>query len=436
MKTKINEALCRATLPTPTDGAAPKRINYIDEKTQGFVLRVSPTAKTFYIYYRDQQTRQPVWIKLGDYDAETFNVEKARNVAKLKLAEATITGIDLRRQKQQLRVNAIAGQKTFSAAVDEYLAECNTRLRTPRVVESALKRPVEVWGNLPCADITDDMCSHLLRPLAQSKPLRANRIQSQLSTFFRWCRQPGRKYVPINPLADCKPFSDKRSVARDHTLTEAELRAVWLALDDPAICAQAKCPRSAALAIKLTIATGLRSGEVVKGKRSELGREKGPVWFIPADRVKLNRIIEQPLNSLAQEIIAEALADDRLVFFPGQSEDGMLCQHSLTYILGGTADGQYPGLYKLLGIRRFRPHDLRRTVSTLINREGSHIPNIREHVEFTLDHIAKSAIGSVYNTNTYLREKRAVLNFWDGELRRIIAGKPARSELEEDKLAA
>lgn len=420
----VNEALCRAAAPIA-------RVNHVDEKTPGFILRVTPNgARSFWFYYRDRAAKKPVWVKLGDYHQQAFNAEAARVAAIGMLAKVSgPTQVDLRKEKQRAAQAAIAGGKTFGEVVELYLDDCRTRLRATRVIETNLQRPLAAWGKLPCNEVTARMIADMLRPLAKVHHSAAKHIQTNLHTFFKWAFQPGREHVAFNPLAGIERFAKGDKSKPKINLTEAEIRTLWFGLDDPEIRAAAKCRRSDALAIKLTLCTMLRSGEAVKAARGELGHDHGPIITIPASRVKKDRDIAQPLNSLAQEIVTEALADpDAAVMFPGDCADGMAAQKTLAHILAGTKGN--PGLCKLLGIRRFTPHQLRHTASTLVNRECSNVPNIQTHVEYTLDHLDASSIGKVYNCHKYLAEKRQVLNLLDIELRRILAGLPARSETE------
>ena len=88
-----------------------------------------------------------------------------------------------------------------------------------------------------------------------------------------------------------------------------------------------------------------------------------------------------------------------------------------------------PGICVLLGLRPFRPHDLRRTAATLAGDLGFDDAWIAK----CLDHAASrkqeetvpSVTGKVYNHSKRMREKRAVLDGVAAELRRII-GEPVQ----------
>jgi hypothetical protein len=50
------------------------------------------------------------------------------------------------------------------------------------------------------------------------------------SPSFKWAKQPGRKYVSVNPLADMARRGGKEK-RRDRVLTDAEIRTLWHGLD-------------------------------------------------------------------------------------------------------------------------------------------------------------------------------------------------------------
>lgn len=89
-------------------------------------------------------------------------------------------------------------------------------------------------------------------------------------------------------------------------------------------------------------------------------------------------MIEQPLSSLAVEIVREALASEgqQFVFespvYPGQPTH----RTALATALRGTKHeknpdkSKTPGLCELLGLKPFTPHDLRRTAATVAGELG------------------------------------------------------------------
>src|SRR5262249_35131211 len=86
-----------------------------------------------------------------------------------------------------------------------------------------------------------------------------------------------------------------------------------------------------------------------------------------------------------------------------------------------------PGIYALLGLRPFTPHDLRRTAATLagaLEFDDEWIAECCDHPASKKgDVVVPTVTGNVYNHSKRMKEKRAMLDGVAAELRRII-GKP------------
>ena len=100
-----------------------------------------------------------------------------------------------------------------------------------------------------------------------------------------------------------------------------------------------------------------------------------------------------------------------------------------------------PGICDLLGLKRFTPHDLRRTAaswSRLIGQPMGKIALCLDHRVTSEDGIKLPSVTGKHYVHAEHREpqeKREVLQAWADELRRIIA-KPAVKTVEAMKLAA
>jgi integrase len=97
--------------------------------------------------------------------------------------------------------------------------------------------------------------------------------------------------------------------------------------------------RRTRLALKFELVTMLRSRELLGAHRSELidldGQE--PRFDVPSKRVKKRRVIQQPLSSLAVEIIKEALrSDDQQFVFASPFGDQPMHRKVMSTALAGT----------------------------------------------------------------------------------------------------
>ena len=128
-----------------------------------------------------------------------------------------------------------------------------------------------------------------------------------LSCAFQFGMQPGQRFVKFDPT---QTIMDRYlEYPRERNLSYDEMRTFWFGLSDP------ECPgdRLSKLTLKMMLATMLRPRESCQLDSRLLDRLIG-IAVVPVEMVKSrrtqNRIIAQPLNSLALEILSEAFGDD------------------------------------------------------------------------------------------------------------------------------
>ena len=117
--------------------------------------------------------------------------------------------------------------------------------------------------------------------------------------------------------------------------------------------------RATAWAIKLSLATAQRIGEVSGIALSEFDlNDTAPMWTIPSSRAKNREPHRVPLSLIALQIIREAreVAGDLPWLFPSPTAEGPIDPHAATKALGRARS--------TLGPVDFRVHDLRRTAAT------------------------------------------------------------------------
>lgn len=111
-----------------------------------------------------------------------------------------------------------------------------TALRTGYATRRTLQRIGRVygWDERPIASITDDDAATMLHDIAdrRGKKATANQSKHLLHAMFKWAKEPGRKFVTVNPFADL-PAPGGAIVSRDRFLSADEIRQVWRALDEP-----------------------------------------------------------------------------------------------------------------------------------------------------------------------------------------------------------
>ena len=191
----------------------------------------------------------------------------------------------------------------------------------------------------------------------------ANQTKHIIHAMFKWAKQPGRKFVTVNPFADL-PAPGGAKVTRDRFLSAVEIRQVWSALDKPE---RFDVSRDVATALRLILVTAARPGMVRGMVGSELrdlrGPSKhGPHWSLPGERMKAGNAFITPLSGLALELLRPHLkADPAAPIFRLHRDD---LQEAAQRLVAG------------LAMERWTPHDLRRTAATILDRSGYSLEQI------------------------------------------------------------
>jgi integrase len=307
------------------------------------------------------------------------------------------------------RLAAPAGPLTndsVEAAVASFLdlhAYRKTRLNSARATEYSFNRFVlPAWHGRTVASITRRDVIDLVEQVAVDTPYAANRLLAALSRFFKWLC--GRDAIPASPAMGVE--RPHQEVARQRTLDDAELRALWRACEGEG---------SFGAALRMLVLTGCRRNEVSQMKWSEID-DKRQLWLLPAERTKSDRAHVVPLSSQAWAIL-----------------------QSLPQINGSdfvfTTDGRGPiiGWAKVksrishkagLDAKSWRLHDTRRSCASGMQRLGVPVPV----VEKALNHASGifRGIVAVYQTHDYADDVRDALQRWANHVEGVVAGKRRR----------
>jgi integrase len=422
------------------------RLDMTDAGCAGLVLRVTPAgSKSFQFKYWSPQLSKTVGINLGSYPG--LDLAGARQKVG-RHRETIASDEDPRRlQRQERQKVADEEELSFNRLADLYVAEYvigaggesalkvfaetgrwpaipNPNKKSWKNDVQYLKRPRDEWGKMPAASITDDDAAELLDVIAEDAPVSANRTQSVLHTLFKWGKQPGRRYVQINPVSELNRRGGKER-QRDRVLSDDEIRTLWRGLDKEGIPAD----RTVCLAIRMILTTMVRPYQASGAERGEISGLGTPtaLYDMPSGRVKKDRAVLVPLSVLACTVALEASKrTNAKVLFPSKFDDTgstSIARASISQALNGKKNGNATngkkedriGIREFLGLAHFTAHDLRRTAATLARRAGAK----REDVKAMLDHL-NGDITAVYDKYDMLPEKRAVADLLGAELQRII----------------
>jgi integrase len=396
-----------------------KRQEIPDGLLAGLYLIVQPSgAKSWAVRYRrGKKSRKHT---LGPYPA--LGLLEAREQARKALLRVQAGG-DPGLDKKIERRRAIDGKDSFEAVARLFIE------RHQRKKNRSWREAARLLGIVPDPDKqeTDDPKTFVLvkngitarwrdRKVSEIRradiiallddivdrgaPIVANRTLATLRKLFNWSIE--RDLIEANPCTGVKPPAAEKS--RDRVLSEDELRKVWTATDE--------IGWPFGPIIQLLILTGQRRDEVGAMEWSELDLDKA-LWMLPRGRVKNDSGHEVPLSPMAVAIIQKLrrINGSKFVFTTN----------------GKTPVSGYPkaknAIVEKSGVREWRIHDLRRTVATGLARIGIALPVI----ERILNHVSGSfgGIVGVYQRHDFAAEKRAALDAFAREVKRIVAGRTA-----------
>lgn len=420
--------LKRLPVPERAANGRPVQVDYWDETTKGFGLRVSSTGrKTWTLLTRVHGSGEQIRVTLGDYaERETdlgLTLAQARAAAKERWAQA-------RAGHNPNRAAAQARSRIFSDVAQEFLDKhCRAKNRRPRtiegykhILEGEALRPL---APRPLASITHEEFQDVLDSLAKRAPIQANRTLAVVRKMMKWAKS--RKYLSISPVADIERPSEENRRNRHlfgHELhgRPSEIALAWRAFD-------AAGPFAPVL--KLMALTGQREREVAGMRWAELLELNGsqPRWLIPEERAKNNVAHIVPLGPTALEIlrVQPRLAKSPFVFtttgetpVSGFSWAKRKVDAEIKRL---KAEGVYPGQFEAPWVF----HDLRRTLKTGLNELG-----IRKDVRDALLNHMREGVDAHYDHAALEKEKREAVLVWDDFVNQLIG---VRKDMKSQALA-
>ena len=390
-KPKRNAAgkLVRAEIP---DGGCP-----------GLYLVVEPTGtKSWAHRYRHHGvSKRRVLGSAGEGRLSLAGARHAVAAARHRLGQGAEPAIEARGAP----TGPVTGD-SVEAAVAAFLelhAYRKTRLNSARATEYSFNRFVlPAWRGRPVAAIARRDVLLLVEDVAVKTPYAANRLLAALSKFFSWLL--ARDAIPLSPATGVE--RPHREVARQRTLDDSELRALWLACEDEG---------AFGAALRLLILTGCRRNEVSAMAWDEIDTKRR-LWLLPAGRVKNHRPHAVPLPAQAWAIIRSLpqINGSAFVF----TTDGR------TPIVGWPKIKRRISAKAGLDTDGWRLHDLRRSAASGMQRLGVRT----EVIERSLNHVSGAFRGivGVYQTHDFADEIRIALQRWADHVEGVVAGVPAK----------
>ena len=409
-----------------------------DTVTPGLALRIHSGGKRSWCITTRIHGRQ---VRRTIGSTATYKLAEARDLARDVLRDAQAGrdtfSKDARKQAaEQARREAERAQaNTFRSVAEAWLADTGRKggaeLRSKAAIEKQLEADVyATLGAIPAPEIKRADVRDLVRDIAKTRPIAANRTLAIVRRALQWAVEQDK--LDTNPAAGIDPPAQEQS--RSRVLTEAELTRVWRAADTLGY--------PVGPWLKLMVLTGQRRTEVGGMRRPEIN---GNDWIIPATRTKNGREHIVPLAPIALEIIESVprLDGGEHVFVSGRArtrdpEGQRITDRPMSgwgkvkaRLDRAIAEAAAKAAKEKLDIEKhalpdWTFHDLRRTMVTVMNETLRIEPHVIEAVVNHVSGPAKAGVAGVYNRAQYLPQRREALTAWANYIV-TLADKPAEN---------
>ena len=267
------------------------------------------------------------------------------------------------------------------------------------------------WNERPLASITDDDAAAMLHDIAdrRGKKAMANQTKDVLHAMFKWAKQPGRKFVTVNPFADL-PAPGGAKVTRDRFLTA----------DRNPACSGAR--------------STIRNRSTYQARRRDRAapdpRDGG------AARHGARHGRQRTARSARPERARSALVAARRADEGRAARSSRRCRRSRSNCCGRISRPtrqrgcsiltamicrkRRRSIVARLGMQAWTPHDLRRTAATILDREGYSL----EQIGALLAHTRKG-VTAVYARWDKFGLRREMAMVIERSLRETLAEHPA-----------
>ena len=405
------------------------QIEYPDAKITGLALRVSgANAKSWTLRYRTGDGAQRR-LSLGRYPAVGLSEARRRAQTALgAIAGGADPALDQRRSRSAARAQAV---RTVTELIEAYFEDAehgrhrqngrSKRTSTLKMEREYFERSVRPRiGGVELKDLSRHEVQKLVDKIGSTAPSSARHCRNVIRQAFNYGLR--RELVSHNPAQLVDVPSPR---ARERTLTDDELRAIWSACAAPHSIEGLTLSPAMGLLLRFAMTSLQRVGEVCRLHSDEIDRDR-KVWTIPGTRTKNHRTHVVPLSTMALDLLDQAFVLARAAKDRGNDWVGFAFRSPRTDgpIMRHAASRAMKRLTTAIGIEDATPHDLRRTGATNITGERIRMP--RFIVSRVLNQMSETggaaAVTGVYDRNDYLTEKRRALFAWEDVLSEIVAG--------------
>jgi integrase len=391
MKRNLTDLFIK-TVDIPTD----KRIEIYDQKITGLTLRVTPAGKkTFTFTYRMPGNKIKRRLQIGTYPAVLLADAREKCIQAMRDINNNIDpGLGVKDTKRTPLIKDLI--------IEFWERELSKKKSGKDMLRILNKDALPAWGTRKASSITRrDVVVLLDKVRDRGSPVAANRLHGRLSRMFNFACERG--ILEYSPIVRLRKTAEHH---RERVLNDEEIRKFWLTIDKVGL------HPLTAIALKLILTTAQRPGEVINMCYDEICM-KTAIWSIPAEKSKNGRLHKVPLNSISLELLQQAkkYSTNSKYVFPSPVKL-LKCKPIEVRTLSRSINRKHAAI----GIDKFVPHDLRRTVRTKFAKL-----KINDIVAERILNHSLQGMARVYNQHDYLGEMGEALRLWQQHLLTIVS---------------
>jgi integrase len=354
------------------------RVEIPDSKADGLYLILQPSGhRSWAARYRADG--RSVKLTLGSWPA--VSLHDAREAAAAALKQVKL-GNDPAKARQDAKIAAMeAAKSTVASICAAYMKREAGKLRTADQRESILHRLIyPAIGERPIGEVKRSEIVAMLDHIEDHNgPRAADVALGVLRRIFHWHEKRSDEFR--SPIIRGMARQNAVEHRRTRILSDAELRAVWLA-------ASADSAGAFGALVKFLLLTSARRSEAAGMKWDEV--DANGIWVLPSSRSKTKTSITRPLSEAALAVLAPL---PRVGDYPFTLNGGVTPLISFS--------DPKERLDAASGVSGWRLHDTRRTARSLLSRAGVH----SDIVEKCLGH-SRGAIVETYDRHSFVAEMR------------------------------
>jgi integrase len=384
-------------------------------------LQVTPGGRSWLFRYRWGQKQRE--MGLGAVSEIPLSEARARASICRRLVREGVDPIE--RRRALAATEEPAKRSTFKDAAQRYFdakkAGWRSAKHTVQFPNTMRDYVYPIIGEMPVQEIDTDRVLKILEQelrdsdgkeigrLWTTRPETASRVRARIEQVLDWAAARRMRHGD-NParwrghLSSLLPERKKVKAVDHHpALPYADAHSFWQALDTR--------KSASAEALRFTILTAARTGEVIGARWSEVDLE-AKVWTVPADRMKVHRQHRFPLSKEAVEILErmKALKDEGGGYvFPGATAEGPLSNMAMAMMVRKMSPAEGPPRWVDHKGSPIVPHGFRSTFRDWAAELTAH-PN--EMVEMALAHTVGNKVEAAYRRGDMFERRRRLMEDW------------------------